>query len=227
MLREKRPTVARPEAKKTVFILDDHPVTRVGIRELVEAQADLLVCGESAGEEGVLSTLRAQQPDMVILDLGLGEGSSLALLKKIVTMTPETKVLVYSMQDPRVFAQRAIHAGALGYVDKSADPEEILEGIRTVLGGKTYLCTLARETGEPYGRAEHEDRDPITALTDRELEVLSALGRGKGTREIATACNLSVKTVETHRDKLKRKLGIVSTPELVRFAVQWVLETEQ
>ncbi len=128
------------------------------------------------------------------------------------------------MQDPHLFAPRAIKSGAKGYVEKASEPDEILTAIRNVLAGQTYLCRAATEAWVGHPAMSDE---PVATLTDRELEVLTLIGQGRSTREIAEACNLSVKTVETHRDKLKRKLNITSTPELVRYAVQWALETEK
>lgn len=216
--------MAGGEGTKRIFILDDHPITRVGVRELIESQPDLTVCGESTGAEGVLAELRNSEPDLVVLDLGLPGSSGMALLKNILSARPKTTILIYSMQDPHLFAPRAVKAGAKGYVEKAAEPDEILTAIRSVLAGQTYLCRAATEAWVGHAGTGEE---PVTTLTDRELEVLTFIGQGKSTREIADACNLSVKTVETHRDKLKRKLNIASTPELVRYAVQWALESER
>jgi DNA-binding NarL/FixJ family response regulator len=217
--------VSGAAAKKSVFIIDDHPVTRVGMRELIATEPDLKVCGEASGDHDVLSALRDQFPDVIILDLRLAQGSGLVLLRQILGIRPDARVIVHSMQDPLLFAPRAIESGAKGYVDKSAPPEELLTAIRTVLRDEVYgypalYAGTNRDPSAPRPASMSPD-----SLTDRELEVLTLIGQGKSTREVAEACNLSVKTIETHREKIKRKLGIPTTPEFVRFAVQWVLES--
>jgi len=214
-------------AEYSVFIIDDHPLTRGGVRELIEHQHDLTVVGEATGDGDVMSNLRSSCPDVVLLDLRLPGGSGLSLLKQIKSICPGAGIIVHSMQDPRVYAPRSLENGAKGFVEKTAEPEHLLMAIRAVLAGDTYVWPPMTDPEiDPEAQSESPP-DPVAVLTDRELEVLSFIGRGKSTREIADACDLSVKTIETHRDKLKRKLNIQSTSELVRFAVQWLLESER
>lgn len=211
--------------KKSVFIIDDHPVTRVGVRELISSQPDLRVYGEASGDHDVLTALRTEFPDIIILDLRLAQGNGLVLLKQILGVRSDARVIVHSMQDPLLFAPRAIESGAKGFVDKSAPPEELLVAIRAVLSGELYgYPAMNAGDGGINGISVAQSVDD---LTDRELQVLSLIGQGKSTREVAEACNLSVKTIETHREKIKRKLKIPSTPEFVRFAIQWVIESER
>ena len=217
-----------PEAKKSVFIVDDHPVTRVGIRELIASQPDMSVCGEASGDHDVLSALRAQFPDVIVLDLRLTQGSGLVLLKQILGLRPDARVIVHSMQDPVLFAPRAIEIGAKGFVDKSAPPEELVAAIRKVLSDEVYgYPAMSDGAGAENHKPGSRAKNSVASLTDRELEVLTLIGQGKSTREVAEACNLSVKTIETHREKIKRKLDITTTPEFVRFAVEWVIESQK
>lgn len=208
-----------------VLIVDDHPMVRRGFREVIEDEPTLSVCGEAASVTEAMSLAREQKPDLMIVDLGLPDHSGIELIKRVEASRLATRILVSSIQDESLFAERCLRAGAMGYVNKAEPPEKVLEAMFHVLDGEVYLSAemtkklLKGVAGKADTRTSLIDR-----LTDRELEVFDLLGRGLTTREMAERMKLSIKTVETHRDKIKTKLEIQSTAILTRHAVQWVLE---
>lgn len=220
---------SRPDDdEKTVRIVlvDDHSLVREGLVELVDSQEDLEVCGEAADSATALSMIRKLKPDLVIVDLMLRDGSGIELIKQAIAVDSSVKFLVCSMQDEELFAERVLAAGAMGYVSKQEPSRMVLEAIRRVLTGRIYTSeevadrVLRRSTGSSRLR----DQSPIDALSDRELEVLSLLGQGLNTRDIAERLELSTKTIDTYREHLKKKLDLTNANELLRFAVAWTLE---
>jgi len=212
--------------RKRVFLVEDHPVTRDGLAQLVNAQPDLQVCGLAGCAPEALDGILRCRPDLAVIDLVLGGTSGLELIKSLRAQLPRLAMLVLSTYSESVYAERALRAGARGYAMKQAPTQEVLEAMRRVLRGEVHLSepmnsrVLSRLTGPRAGGAvgvAEEDR-----LTDRELEVFQMLGQGLGTREIARQLHLSVSTVETHRAHIKEKLGLRSGMELVRRAVTWV-----
>ena len=209
-----------------VMIVDDHPLVRRGIASVIDSEADLRVCCEADSIADALQRVRDGRPDLLIVDLSLGDGSGLDLVKRLRAQDPHLKILVCSMHDEQLFAQRALAAGANGYIGKEQATEHVVDAVRHVLDGRTWLSRDMTEralSGVTRGQADFA-RDPVGSLSDRELEVFELIGRGCGPSQIAEQIHLSVKTVETHREKIKRKLGLRSGVELTRRALQWVTE---
>jgi DNA-binding NarL/FixJ family response regulator len=216
-----------PEKIK-VLLVDDHPMVRRGIGELVASQPDLTVCGEAASMPEAILLAGKHQPGLVIVDLSL-EGNSGVELMKHMSGRISSPFLVYSMHDEMVYAERCLRAGAKGYLMKQAPPEALLTAIRHVLDGKIYLSErmseqlLGKFVGP--GRNGSAAASPIDTLSDRELEVLQLMGTGMTTAQIAEQLFLSVKTVETYREHLKQKLHVADGPKLMRYAVEWALNS--
>jgi DNA-binding NarL/FixJ family response regulator len=211
-----------------VLIVDDHPLVRRGLAELVSKEPDLQVTGEAAGASEALGQMQANRPDLVIIDLSLQEGSGLDLIKQIKAIDDSIKVLVSSMHDESLFAERSIRAGASGYIHKEEATEKVIEAIRYVLKGKVYLSEDMSER-ILHQFAGIEDLPPegsISKLSNRELEVFGLIGQGLSTRQIAEKLHRSIKTIETYRESIKQKLNLRTSNELIRHAVQWELEKQ-
>jgi len=212
-------------AHARVLIVDDHPLVREGLAERIALQPGLEVCGEAAEVDEALSLIDLSRPELVIVDLTLRRGHGLDLIKKANQRIPPPKMLVLSAHDESLFAHRAVRAGASGYVNKQEAQQKIIDAIWAVLRGERYVSeSTARQLAEG-GIGAARTRSGIEGLSDRELEVFELIGRGKGTRSIAEQLHISVHTVETHRENIRAKLNLRSGPELVRAAVQWVLES--
>jgi DNA-binding NarL/FixJ family response regulator len=210
-----------------VFVVDDHPVVRYGLAQLINGSGDLRVCGEAADAPTAMSALVGDPPDVAVIDLSLGQGSGIGLIEEIHARFAAMPLLVLSMHDEALYAERVLRAGARGYVMKSAASERLVEAIRKVLAGEIYLSArikdrLLTSCVGPGGR-----RGGARALSNRELEVLEMLGEGYGAREIARRLSLSVKTIETHFAHLKRKLGLQSARELTRYAIRWAQKKDE
>jgi DNA-binding NarL/FixJ family response regulator len=209
-----------------VLIVDDHPLVRTGLAALIAGEPDLEVCGESGSFSGALELVRETVPDLAIVDLSLAEGSGLELVRRLTAHPSRTRVLVCSMHEESLFAQRALHAGAHGYINKEEATSHVIEAIRQVLAGKVYLSGRMTERllQSVAGSHRPQGAPSLHDLSDRELEVFGLIGRGLSASRIAEQLHLSVKTVEAHRAKIKQKLNLSSGSELTRCAVQWVLE---
>lgn len=213
--------------RKRVLVVDDHPIVRRGIAQLIGGESDLEVCGEAQSAAEAIEFLRTGQPDIVLVDLTLAGGGGLGLIKDIQNWHAELPILVLSMHDESLHAERAMRAGAMGYVMKHEATDRIVGAIRQVLRGEIYLSErmqeklLHRLVGE---RGARQGSSPLEVLTDREMEVFELVGRGQSTREVAGHLCLSVKTIETHIDHIKTKLGLESGRELVRFSATWFME---
>jgi DNA-binding NarL/FixJ family response regulator len=211
-----------------ILIVDDHPVMRLGLRNLISDEADFEVCGEAADAAAALRLVEERDPDLMLIDVSLRGSSGLELIKQVGARPSPPKMLVISMHDEMLFAERALRAGALGYINKEEAPDTVVEAIRHALAGKVYLS--GRMTDRVLQLVAGSDRElerPAEAsLSDRELEVFEHIGRGVGTRDIAERLGLSVKTIETYRENIKRKLALQSNTELIRRAVQWVLQDD-
>ncbi len=214
------------ESRSRILIVDDHPVVRRGLRMLIDDEPDLFVCGEASDADEAIRVLDAKKPDLVIVDLSLKESSGLELIKRIKSRNAAAKMLVSSMFDESLYAERVLNAGALGYVSKQEAMEKVIEAIRCVLSGRVYLSAAMSDRMLHRLARDHQaiERSPVETLSDRELEVFEMIGRGRTTAEIAGQLHLSVKTVETHREKVKAKLGLKTAAELYQHAVRWVLE---
>ncbi len=213
-----------PSATKTILIVDDHPVLRRGLTALIESDPNLAVCGEAASYRAALEAIRKRPPDLVIVDIELKGGDGLELIKYLKTHNPEIGSLVLSMHDEAVYAERALRAGAAGYVSKQQLDETILLAIRRVLDGETYMSEkLGARLATKYlaGGTLHTG-SPLEALSDRELQVFRLIGQGRTTRQIAQSLSLSIKTIESHVEHIKQKLVLQSASELAQRATQWV-----
>ena len=210
--------------KKRILIVEDHPLMRKGLALTLEAEADLEVCGQAASAEEALSMLDTVQPDLAIVDISLPGMSGLELIKHLHTWKPDLPVLVISRHDEALYAERAIRAGARGYVMKIEAVDVIVKAVRRVLAGGLYVSEEISERLllSMTGHRRTEARTPVELLSDRELEVFELTGRGLTTREIAERLHLSVKTIESYRTRIKTKLGLRSAAELMQHAVQWV-----
>ncbi len=212
--------------RSRVFIVDDHPVVRRGIVDLMRAHADLEVCGEASDMDEALNIMQGAQPDIAIVDLKLKEGSGLDLIRQMKIRFPQVRVLVSSMYEESLYAERAIRAGASGYVSKNEPPERLLEGVRKILAGKIFLSEemMDEMLQRIPARQESAPPDPMDTLSDRELQVFELIGQGFSIKEIAGQLNLSPKTIESYRDGLKTKLNMESSRQLAKRAVEWSVQ---
>ena len=209
--------------KKRIFIVDDHPMMRQGLAQLIGVEADFEVCGEAENAELALDTVGACKPDLVLADISLPGKNGLELIKDFQAFQPGLAVLVISMHDESLYAERVLRAGGRGYIMKQAGGKKLMEAIRQVLEGKIYVSEkMSADILETFsGRRAGTTSSPVEQLTDREFEVFQLIGQGMGTRASAEKLHLSVKTVEVHRANIKAKLKLKTAPELIRFAVRW------
>lgn len=217
------PSKREPERRR-VFLVDDHPMMRDGMGRLIDDEPGLMFCGGAGNAEQALSEIARLRPDLVITDITLPGRSGLDLIKDIKALDPEMLVLVFSMHDEMFYAERALHAGARGYLMKEAGSEKMLEAIHKVLAGEICVSPrIASKILDLFSRQRPRgSSSPIEKLTDREFDVYQLIGQGKTTKEIAEQLHLSHKTVAVHRANIKEKLGVASATELVRHAVRWV-----
>jgi DNA-binding NarL/FixJ family response regulator len=214
----------KPHAHR-VLIVDDHPLVRHGLREMLSRQPDLQVVGECETANEAVRASRTLEPDLVMVDIALKDTNGLDLLKRLRKQSRTLKMLVLSMHDEAFFAERALRAGAGGYVSKQESPQRVIEAVQSVLKGGVYLSPemTARILHGAPATAEKSQGGGLGRLTDRELEIFDSIGRGLSTRHIAETLQLSVKTVEAHRENIKRKLAIKDSSGLARRAYDWVL----
>lgn len=215
---------AQDKFKKRVFLVDDHPLVREWLTNLINQQPDLVVCGESESAPQALRTILNSKPDAAIVDLSLRDSSGIELIKDLSQSCPEVAVLVLSMHDESHYAERALRAGAKGYVMKRETTRKVVEAIRRVLEGKLYVSDKVKEAMAEHfiqGKGPAATRSPVEQLSDRELEVFEFLGQGSGTRQIAETLHVSVKTVQAYCARIKEKLGVNSATELLREAIRW------
>ena len=217
----------KTKKRNRVLIVDDHPAVREALSLRIGRQPDLEVCGEAADLSEALRLLAETKPDVAVIDITLKTANGIDLIKRIKDRNDHVRILVWSMHSESLYAERALRAGALGYVNKDQATDTIVEGIRQVLAGKVWLSEamtermLQRTVG---GNRDDVARSPLDALADRELEVFRLIGQGVKTAAIAERLHLSVKTVETYRDRIRQKLDLADGTKLAHFATQWVLE---
>ena len=210
-----------------ILIVDDHPVVREGLAMRISKHPDLEVCGNAADVAAALQLVASTNPDLAIIDIALKTGNGIELIKRIKARDDSVRMLVWSMYNETLYAERALRAGALGYINKEHATDKIIEAIRHVLDGKVYLSEpmadqiLHRAVGRGHERVEHS---PVESLSDRELEVFQLIGHGLDTHQVAEKMRVSPKTVETYRARIKEKLNLSSGPELIRRSAQWVVE---
>lgn len=222
MTAKRNPPTARNI--KRLLIVDDHPMMREGLAQLIHQESDLTVCGEAGSANEALNLVEKLKPHLVLVDISLPDKSGLELLRDLQALHPSLPMLVISMHDESLHAERALRAGARGYIMKQEGGGKMMEAIRQVLGGQVYVSNKmsARILETFSGRRAKISRSPVERLTDREFEVFRLIGQGIGTREIARRLSLSIKTIEVHRANIKRKLNLKGATELVRHAVRWV-----
>jgi DNA-binding NarL/FixJ family response regulator len=206
-----------------VLIVDDHPLLRQGIAQLINAEPDMIVCGEADNAGRAMAAIPATKCDVAIVDISLSDSNGIELLKDIKALYPRLPVLILSMHDESVYAQRALRAGASGYIMKQEATERVLTALRKILAGEVYVSERlgAKLLNQMAGGRGRLDSSPIELLSDRELQIFSLIGQGHGTRAIAEQLHLSVKTIESHRAHIKEKLNLKNATELVHHAIQW------
>ena len=216
-------TSAQKKTQSTILLVDDHPIVRQGLDEMIDQQPDVCVCGTAEDVHKALDSVEKYKPDLVIADISLKGSNGIELLKNIKIRYPRMLVLVLSMHDESLYAVRALRAGAAGYIMKQEATEKVLTAIRQVLQGEIYLSERMEKKmmHQLVGGRTARTGSPIEDLSDRELEVFGLIGQGHGTRQIAEELHLSIKTIESHRAHIKEKLNLKNATELVQHAIQW------
>ena len=211
-------------SKTRVVLVDDHPLVRERLVELINREADLEVVGEAEDRHEALEVIEAARPDLAIVDLTLKSSLGIELIKDLQARRPELPILVVSMQDEAIHAERCLRAGARGYITKQQASRHVMQAIRRVLEGGIHVSDavahqmLSRNVGRPLG---HNPATPISRLADRELQVFELIGKGHSTRQIGDLLGLDIKTIETYRARIKEKLGLKDAPELLKRAIAW------
>lgn len=211
----------------TVIIIDDHPLFSRGLSQLIETQKDYKVIGMAKNRNEALTLLDNTKPALAIVDLNLGQEDGLELIKDILIIHPQTRILVLSMHDERFYAERALKAGAKGYIMKEEAETSVIKAIQTVMRGEIYLSDNEKERlnefskGNKVASEDHQSFDSIADLSDRQLQIFTLIGKGLGTVEIASKLNLSIKTIDTHKENIKAKLHCASSAELRQMAIEW------
>ena len=222
--KEPTPLPAAKVQKTKVLLVDDHPTMREGLIRVIEREADLTVCGEAESIQRALEMIGSSNPDIAVVDISLGGENGIELIKDIKVRYPQLPVLVHSMHDESVYAERSLRAGAKGYIGKKEPPQKLLQAIRDVLQGEISLsAAMTRQILHAVG-GDRADRktSPFRELSDREFEVFELTGQGLGTKEIAGMLHLSEKTIQAHRDHIRQKLDLPDGRALTRFAIRWV-----
>ena len=214
---------SRVSARKRVLLVDDHPMTRAGLAQLINLQPDLEVCCEARDPAEALDELSKMKPDLIVTDLTMPGRSGTEFIKDALALHPNVPMLVVSMHDELLYAEHALRAGARGYIMKEAGGEKLLAGIRRVLSGRVYVSdrVSSRLLDAMTARTPRGARAPIKALSQREFEIFNLIGQGKSTRDIAAELHLSPKTVDVHRGHIKEKLGVGNATALLHHAVRW------
>ncbi len=214
----------KPSVIQRILLVDDHPMIRACLSQLIAAEQDLTVCGEAESAPQALELALRTRPDLVILDLALKDSHGLDLIRDLRERVPAAAILVVSMHDAHLHAERALRAGASGYIEKQEATRDIMHAIRTVLEGGIYLShPMIRHLAESLtAKSRPSPALPVELLTDRELQVFELLGRGQSTRDIARRLRLDIRTIETYRARIKEKLDLKSGFELLQQAIRWV-----
>lgn len=209
--------------KRRVFIVDDHPIVRHGMKVLIDQEKDLVTCGEAGTSEDALESLSALRPDVVVVDISLAGSDGLELIKQLHSLYPDLSMLAVSMHDENIYAERVLRAGGRGYLMKQEATDKIILALHRVLCGQIYVSDrmASRMIGQYVGRKPHAPASIVSRLTDRELEVFRQIGNGRSTREIAQNLNISIKTVEAYRAHIKEKLDLKTAHQLVQHAIEW------
>jgi DNA-binding NarL/FixJ family response regulator len=215
-------TATRKKARR-VLIVDDHPIVRQGLRRLIDQEEDLAVCGEAETVRDARTAIKELNPDAIIVDISLKQGDGIELVRDARAHYPTLPILVLSMHDETIYAERMLSAGANGYIMKQAASEQFLVAVRRVLEGGIYVSeAVGNSMIQKFASGgSYISSNPIDRLSNRELQILHLIGKGSSTRETAEALNLSIKTVESHRQRIKRKLNLTTGAQLVQYAVNW------
>ena len=223
MARKKQPDKAN-EKKTNILLVDDHPIVRQGLAELVNQQTDLVVCGQAEDAHQAMKAVKELKPDMAIVDISLKETSGMELIKDLNSQYPDLPVLALSMHDESLYAERALRAGARGYIMKDEATEKVIMAIHKILRGEIYISDkmATKMMRKLVGSSTELTTSPVERLSDRELEVFQLIGKGFGTRQISERLFLSIKTIETYRAHIKEKLHLADSAEMLRYAIQWV-----
>jgi len=208
-------------SRRNVFVVDDHPLVRESLKTLINQQADLRICGEAGDTTVALERIAALRPNAIVMDISLKDASGLELLKAVKLTSPDSGVLVLSMHDEKLYAERCVRAGALGYIMKEEPPIKILSAIRQVLAGRRWVSDEIRAVLEHKNVRDTSPESPLHELSNRELEIFNLIGRGLETRQIADMLGVSIKTVQAYCARIKQKLILNNAAELVREAVRW------
>jgi DNA-binding NarL/FixJ family response regulator len=215
--------ISKHKKVRRVLIVDDHPIVRQGLRRLIEQEEDLSVCGEAETTRDARAAIKDLNPDAVIVDISLKQGDGIELVRDTRAHHPALPLLVLSMHDEAIYAERMLSAGANGYIMKQAASDQFLIALRRVLDRGIYVSEAVGNSmiRKFAAGGSYISTNPIDRLSNRELQILHMIGRGLSTREAAGALNLSVKTVESHRQRIKRKLNLTTGAQLVQYAVNW------
>ena len=226
--RSKKQAGSTARVRHQILIVDDHPIVRQGLRRLIDQERDLAVCGEAESATEAKVALRELKPDVVIVDISLKQGDGIELVKDTRTHHSKLPILVLSMHDETIYAERMLSAGANGYIMKQAASDQLLTALRRVLEGGIYVSEVVSNSmiRKLASGGAYISTNPIDRLSNRELQILHMIGRGLSTRQAADALSLSVKTVESHRQRIKRKLNIATGSQLVQYAVHWFSRPE-
>jgi DNA-binding NarL/FixJ family response regulator len=216
-------------APKRILVVDDHPMMRTGLAQLIDSEDDLKVCAEANNAGQAFAAVSKQKFDLALVDISLPDKNGLELIKDLRSLSPDLPILVVSMHDELIYAERVLRAGARGYIMKQEGGQKFLQAIRRVLAGQVFVSEAmsARILESISGNVAESSTAPVRRLSDREFEVFQLIGQGIGTGEIATRLHLSVKTVEVHRANIKQKLDLSTATELVRYAVRWLDSQER
>lgn len=223
MAQKKQPD-KEDKNKTNILIVDDHPIVRQGLAELVNHENDFVVCGQAEDAHQAMKAVKELKPDMAIVDISLKETSGMELIKNLNLQYPNLPVLALSMHDESLYAERALRAGARGYIMKVEATEKVIMAIHKILNGEIYISDkmAAKMMHKLVGRGNKIIASPLDSLSNRELEVFQLIGKGFGTRQISERLYLSIKTIETYRAHIKEKLHLADAPELLQYAIQWV-----
>jgi DNA-binding NarL/FixJ family response regulator len=217
-------TTTNPQKKINIFLVDDHPLMRQGLAQLLNSEPDMAVCGEAGDAPRALKGISTKVPDLVIVDISLKGNNGIELIKNIKALYRELPILVLSMHDECIYAPRVLRAGARAYVMKQEAAEKVMVAIRRIMNGDIYVSERVADQmlHQIVNGRSSATTNPIDRLSDRELEVIQLIGQGRSTRDIASSLNVSVKTIESHRAHIKEKLNLKNATELIQFCVQWV-----
>ena len=210
------------ESKKRILIVDDHPMMREGLAQLIEHEPDLQTASQADSAAQALQLMAASVPDLLLLDISLPDKNGIEVIKDVHILHPELPILVVSMHDESLYAERVLRAGGRGYIMKQEGGKKLMHAIRQILAGQIYVSErISAKILENFSGHRANSQSPVEKLSDREFEVFQSLGQGEGTRQIANRLHLSIKTVEVHRANIRKKLELATGAELVRYAIRW------